>query len=77
MSARCSLDFRTVVWRVSAIMGSSGFALKLTTLISAGVVVWGGVRVVAFSEQQPARAMLLFGGIGLVVSVGVWLEERR
>jgi uncharacterized membrane protein len=40
-------------------------------------ILWGAARSLAFGEQQPARALLVFGGLALVISVSIWAAERR
>jgi hypothetical protein len=46
-------------------------------LISAVAVIWGATRAIGYGEQQPARALVFFGSIVLVVLLASWLEERQ
>lgn len=48
----------------------------IVTLISGATVVVGAYRAIALGEQYPARALLTFGGIVLLINVSVWIAQR-
>jgi hypothetical protein len=71
----------TTVWsapaRTTADRKGRPVWMLLVAGVALGAIAWGAVRSLGSGEQQPARALLVVGGLALVICLSIWASERR
>lgn len=52
------------------------FLILMAGAIAALAIIVGIGRTIFLDEQQPARALIVFGGIALATCLAAWLDNR-
>lgn len=51
--------------------------VAFVTALSGAALLVGAYRAIALGEQNPARGLLMFGGIVFLTNVSMWIARRR